>query len=187
MVGLQTFATSVLAAMLPMMRLVRLFARGQHQDNGGQSEGGIWIKAAVPVARPEKHQVLSMGLVTLSRLFVQSLISFLFANPVCGKDPAAKTAGVVRFGLPPGRLVVAPAQIHIPAPAVAPLDTTRAARSPSQLAAAILARPTVVIDPTKITRSTKHKAIGRNPMAFCIGSEKSERPKAYCRSSVGAD
>ncbi len=75
MVGLQTFATSVLAAMLPMMRLVRLFARGQHQDNGGQSEGGIWIKAAVPVARPEKHQVLSMGLVTLSRLFVQSLIS----------------------------------------------------------------------------------------------------------------
>ncbi|NNA96926.1 hypothetical protein [Pseudomonas gessardii] len=88
-VGLQTFATSVLAAMLPMMRLVRLFARGQHQDNGGQSEGGIWIKAAVPVARPEKHQVLSMGLVTLSRLFVQSLISFLFANPVCGNPMAA--------------------------------------------------------------------------------------------------
>lgn len=112
---------------------------------------------------------------------------WLLANPVCGKDPAAKTAGVVRFGLPPGRLVVAPAQIHIPAPAVAPLDTTRAARSPSQLAAAILARPTVVIDPTKITRSTKHKAIGRNPMAFCIGSEKSERPKAYCRSSLGRD
>lgn len=80
----------------------------------------------------------------------------------------AKTAGVVHFGLPPGRLVVAPVQIHIQARAVAPLVTTQAARLPSQLEAATLALLTAVIVPTKVTGIHKAQSHRAKPYGFCL-------------------